>query len=122
MTSLGASGRSSGPGGPGGGRWTPSREGARGALPPSAARHSFLGDANRDLEQRLCYNGFIKWEGRLNMSVKKLEVRIQDQKVLDRKAELIRQWRGSRGARNWSLLDGKARKMWEEYQRLVWID
>lgn len=117
MTSLGASGRPFGPGGLGGGHWTPSREGARGALPPSAARHSFLGGANRDSEQCLCYNGFIKWEGRLTMSVKKLEVRIQDQK-----AELIRRWKGSRGARNWNLLDGKSRKMWEDYQRLVWID
>ena len=56
------------------------------------------------------------------MSVKKLEVRVQDQKILDRKAELIRQWKGSRGARNWSLLDGKSRRLWEDYQRLVWID
>ena len=99
-----------------------SRRGAWGALPPPAARHSFLGDANRDYLHCLCYNGFIKWEGRMTMSVKKLEVRIQDQKVLDRKAELIRRWKGSRGARNWSLLDDKSRRMWEDYQRLVWID
>ncbi len=56
------------------------------------------------------------------MSVKRLVVRVQDQKVMDRKAELIRQWKGSRGARNLNLLSGDALRLWEAYQKAIWID